>query len=106
MLAFWISLAVFVLSLGVGLFVATRNGLAAWRQLKRTSRVFGDEMARIAQEATRLETHLHNADAASTRLRAALDRLAVSRAMLNVQLAAIKEARATVDRIFWFVPGR
>ena len=39
------------------------------------------------------------------RLQAATDRLAVSRAKLNVQLAAVREARAQVRRVFWFVPG-
>ena len=32
-------------------------------------------------------------------------RLAVSRAKLEVQLEAIREARQTVRRVLWFVPG-
>jgi hypothetical protein len=38
-------------------------------------------------------------------LTAATNRLSTSRSQLDVQLAAVREARAQVRRTFWFVPG-
>jgi hypothetical protein len=53
----------------------------------------------------RIERHMAQADAASTRLRTAGERLARSRAQLDVQLQAVREARMLIRRVFWFVPG-
>ena len=40
-----------------------------------------------------------------TRLGEASRRLTVSQARLGVQLQAVREARETVRRLLWFVPG-
>ena len=62
-------------------------------------------MERVSTGTARIERHLANAEAAAGRLKDATARLAVSRAQLDVQLAAVREARAQVRRVFWFVPG-
>ncbi len=81
------------------------RGLALWRQFKRTSRTFESEVARIEQATTEIQTHLDRASSSSVRLREASERLAASRAKLDVQLQAIREARYTMRRVLWFLPG-
>jgi len=62
-------------------------------------------MERISGVMAEIERHTAKANAASERLNGATGRLAVTKARLDVQLAAIREARAQVRRTFWFVPG-
>ena len=62
-------------------------------------------MDRISAVTLEIERHTAKAAAASERLNGATGRLAVSRARLDVQLAAVREAQALVRRTFWFVPG-
>jgi hypothetical protein len=105
MVAFWIALAVFLVGLLAGLVYAVLRGIALWRTVKRTGRAFSAESARIADVSARIQEHLDRAEASSARLREAATRLAVSRARLDVQLRAIREARYTVRRLLWFLPG-
>ena len=104
-MALWLALLVFLAGLLGGLAYAVLRALALWRQLKRTGRSLGDEAARITELAGRIQAHLDKASAASGRLSDASQRLAVSRATLDVQLQAIREARHTIRRLLWFVPG-
>jgi hypothetical protein len=103
--AFWISLAVFLVGLLVGLAYAVFRGIALWRNVKLTGRAFSAESARIADVSAGMQAHLDRADASSALLREAAARLAVSRARLDLQLQAIREARYTVRRLLWFLPG-
>ena len=48
---------------------------------------------------------MDRASASSARLGDATARLAASRARLDVQLQAIREARHTMRRLLWFLPG-
>jgi CHASE1-domain containing sensor protein len=103
--AFWIALAVFLVGLLGGLAYAILRGIALWRHVKQTSRAFSAESARIADVSARIQEHLDRAEASSALLREAATRLSVSRARLDVQLQAIREARYTVRRLLWFLPG-
>ena len=104
-MAFWLALAVLVVALVCGVVYAVVRALQLYREAKRVGGVLGGEVARIEVTAAQIEAHMRNADEARGRLQAASDRLAVSRAKLNVQLAALHEARAQLRRVFWFVPG-
>jgi hypothetical protein len=106
MVGFWIALAVLVVGIVGGIVIAVVRGLAAWKQVKATSGDITAELDRISQESGQIERHLAAATASQARLAAAGDRLAASRARLQVQLAALGEARRTVDRLLWFLPGR
>jgi hypothetical protein len=103
--AFWIALAVFLVGLLGGLAYAIVRGIVLWRSLKSTGRAFSAESARIADVSARIQEHLDRADASNELLREAAERLAVSRARLEVQLKAVREARYTVRRLLWFLPG-
>ena len=104
-MAFWIALAFYLAGLVAGLAFAVWRGFALWRQIKRTSRTFNAEAARIAETSAEIQTHLDRASDAQARLGEAAGRLSLARARLDVQLQALREARHTVGRLLWFVPG-
>ncbi len=104
-MVFWISLAVLLLGVVGGLLYAVLRGLALWRRIKRTGRIFESEADRIAEATAEIQVHLDRASASGANLGDAGARLAVSRARLDVQLQAIREARQTVRRVLWFLPG-
>jgi hypothetical protein len=104
-LAFWLSLAVLLAALAAGVAYAVVRGLQLWRLVKRTGATFAAETERISSASAQIERHLADASAAAARLRDASTRLAGSRARLDVQLGAVREARANVRRMLWFVPG-
>jgi GTP1/Obg family GTP-binding protein len=103
--AFWISLAVFVVGLLGGLAYAILRGLALWRNVKHTGRAFSTESARIADVSAGIQAHLDRAEASNELLREAAARLAASRARLDVQLHAVREARHALRRVLPFLPG-
>ena len=103
--AFWIALAVLLVGILGGIAYAVLRGLALWRQVKRANRTFGAETARIAEASAEIQEHLDRASASSALLTEATARLAVSRAKLDVQLQALREARQTMRRLLWFLPG-
>lgn len=105
MVGFWLSLAVLLIALGAGIGYVVVRGLQLWRLAKRTGALFVAESERISGVAAQMERHLADASTASTRLREASALLAESRTRLDVQLAAIREARTQVRRMLWFVPG-
>ena len=104
-MAVWIALAFYLAGLVAGLAYAVLRGVVAWRRIKRTSAAFSEESARIAELSARIQGHLDRASASSTRLGEVAARLAVSRAKLDVQLQAVAEARHTMRRLLWFLPG-
>ena len=101
----WIALAVLLIAVVAGTAYAVVRGIQAYREAKRVGGVLGDGVERINVSVAQIEEHLRKSDEARSRLQAATDRLALSRAKLNVQLAAVHEARAQLRRVFWFVPG-
>jgi hypothetical protein len=102
---FWIALAVLLVGVVAGITYAVLRGIAMWRRIKRTGRAFSVESERIAEISSQIETHMDRANASNTRLGDAAARLATSRARLDVQLQAIREARHTMRRLLWFLPG-
>jgi hypothetical protein len=94
-----------VLSLA-GLFVVVVRGVQLWRQGKRTGRTFGDELARFEERTARTEQLLEESDRASQDLQAALERLRVSRARLNVLLASLETAQRRTRWLRVFLPVR
>jgi hypothetical protein len=104
-MTFWIALAVLLVGVVAGLVYVVVRGIALWRQLKRTSGTFGAETARIADASAQIQAHLDRATASGSQLGEASARHAASRAVLDVQLQAIREARQTMARLLWFLPG-
>jgi len=105
MAGFWIALVVLGLGVVAGLVFAIVRGLRLWRQVKRTSGSLSDEADRLAIATASISDQLDRASASADELKAASERLARSRAALDVQLAAVREARQAVKRAFWFLPG-
>ena len=101
----WLALVVFLAGSFGGLVYAVLRAIALWRQLKRTGRSFAAEAARITDTAAGIQAHLERANAATGRFADASRRLATSRAVLDVHLQALREARHTIRRMLWFVPG-
>lgn len=101
----WIALAFYLAGLVAGLVYVVFRGLVLWRQVKRTGGAFSRESARIADASAQIQEHLDRAGASSARLGAVSARLAASRTKLGVQLQAVREARHTVRRLLWFLPG-
>jgi hypothetical protein len=90
---FWIALAVAIVMPVVGAAIVVIRGVAFYRAAKGTSRRFGAELAKIERTSAEIDTNMRLAAEASTRLQEATARLTASRAQLNVQLAALREAR-------------
>ena len=105
MSGFWIALAVLLVGVFGGIAYAVLRGLSMWRQVKRTGREFSAESARIADVSAQIQEQLDRSSASGVRLGEAAERLATSRARLDLQLQAIREARHTMRRLLWFLPG-
>jgi hypothetical protein len=104
-MVFWISLAVLLVAVAGGIAYCVVRGLQLYRIAKRAGGRFTAEMERISDVTRQIERHSAKAAAAAERLDGATGRLAVSRARLDVQLAAVREAQAQLRRTFWFIPG-
>ena len=94
-----------VLSL-VGLFVVVVRAVALWRQGKRTGQAFSGELALFEERSARAERLLAEADRANQDLQAALERLRVSRARLNVLLGSLETAQRRTRWLRVFLPPR
>jgi hypothetical protein len=95
------------LTLGlVGLFVAIVRGVALWRQGKRSGGAITDELERFEERAARTEELLADAERASRDLQAALVRLRVSRARLQVLLDSLDQAQRGTRWLRVFLPSR
>jgi len=101
----WIGLAVLLVAVVGGIAYAAIRGWQLYRTAKRSGAVLTSEMDRISAVTAEIDRQMAKAEAATARLNAATGRLATSRAQLDVQLAAVRQARAQVRRVFWFVPG-
>lgn len=105
MVGLWLSLALLFVAVAAGIAYAVVRGLQLYRNVKRTGGEFSARSERISVTVASIERHTATAEASAQRLAEANGRLRLSRARLDVQLAAIHEARAQVRRVFWFVPG-
>ena len=106
MIAVWIALGVAVAGIVAGLVIAFVRGLRVWRELKAIARTVGERLDHITRSTDEIETHLSLAAESSERLARSLDQLRRSRAVLEVQLAALREARDTVSRAVPFFGSR
>jgi len=104
-MVFWVSLAILCVAVVAGIAFCVVRGFQLYRQAKRSGAKLTAEMERINGVMAEIERRGAQAAAASERLNGATRRVSVSRARLEVQLAAIREAQALVRRTFWFVPG-
>ena len=104
-MVFWIALGVLLVAVVCGIAYAAIRGWQLYRTAKRSGAVITAEMDRISVVTLEIEEQMAKAEAATERLNAAAGRLATSRAQLDVQLAAVRRARAQVRRVFWFVLG-
>ena len=84
-------------------FVVVR-GLGLWRQLRRTGGALTAEVSLFDERAARTERLLAEADRSNRELQAALERLRLSRARLQVLLDALERARARVRWLRLFLP--
>jgi len=106
MTAVWPALAIAVVGIVAGLIVAIVRGLRIWREFKATGGKLGDRLEEISRAAEEIDTHLSRAADGSERLAGALERLRRSRARLDVQLAAVREARDALERAVPYLGGR
>ena len=106
MLAVWPALAIAVGGPVCGLALAFVRGRRAWRGFKSLGATVGDRVAEIASSTAEIETHLTRAGEGAERVSAALERLRRSRARLEVLQAALREARASMERAVPFLGGR
>jgi hypothetical protein len=103
--AFWLALLVYLGAVLGGIAYVVLRGLALWRTLKRTGGTFGDETAHIADATEHIQVHMDRMNASVARLGETSRRLSASRQRLDVQLQAVREARETLRRLLWFIPG-
>jgi hypothetical protein len=81
-----------VLVVGATVFVAVR-AFALWRDARGTSGRISDELSLFDERAARTERLLADAETASKELEAALERLRLSRARLDVLLDSLEAAQ-------------
>jgi hypothetical protein len=100
-------LAAFLVGLAlvlVALAVCILRGLSLWRQAKATGRVFSVEVAMFEERSARTERLLAEAETSSKELQAAVERLRVSRARLQVLLDEIERAKARTRWLRAYLP--
>jgi uncharacterized protein YlxW (UPF0749 family) len=82
------------------------RGFSLWRQAKSTGAMFTAEMAVFEERSALTERLLQEADRSNQDLQAAVARLKVSRARLQVQLDSLDRARRSVRWLTAFLPAR
>ena len=105
MVAFWLSLLLLLVALVAGVAYVVLRGLQMWRLVKRTGDAFGRrDRAHLARYGPDRRTPGRGLCSRGPP-QGSERRLADARARLDLQLAAVREARADVRRALWFVPG-
>lgn len=95
----WLTFAVSVVAIVAGTVVAVVRGVRLWRAVRQAGTRFGQELDHISASAAEIQGHLDEAEAAGARLREANERLRRSRARLEVELQALREARTVLQRV-------
>jgi exonuclease VII small subunit len=98
--AFLAGLALVVVATGV----CVVRGVRLWRQLKRTSRAIGAELDTFEARTARTETLLAQVERKSGELEAALERLRISRARLQVLRHALESAQSRMRLLRALLP--
>jgi hypothetical protein len=86
-------------------FVAVR-GLELWRLGKRSGRALTSELALFEERSARTERLFAEAEQSNRELQAALERLRLSRAKLQVLLASLERAQRRTRWLRAFLPTR
>jgi hypothetical protein len=89
-----------------GLVVVVIRGIELWRQGKRTGGAISKELALFEERSARSERLLAEAERASQDLQAAMERLRLSRARLQVLLGSLEEAQRRTRWLRVFLPSR
>ena len=100
LLAFLVGLATVV----VGTIVAAVRGVGLWRQAKRTGGALTKELSSFEERTATAERNLAAWERASADLEAAVERLRVSRARLQVLLDALERAQGRTRWLRVFLP--
>ena len=90
----------------VGIVIGSVRGVSLWRQGKRTGRVITSELELFEERSARTEQLLGDADRASRDLQAAIERLRISRARLQVLLGSLEGAQRRTRWLRVFLPTR
>lgn len=101
----WLAFAASVLAVVAGTVVAVVRGVRLWRAAKAAGPRFSEELERVSTSADEIQRHLDAAEASAERLGEAGEQLRRSRARLEVQLQALREARATLRRLASLLPS-
>jgi ABC-type siderophore export system fused ATPase/permease subunit len=96
---FWLALILLIVVSLVGLLFAIARGFQLYRQAKQTSATLTGHVEKISRGAEEIQANLERAQRAQGDLQQALTQLQGSRKTLDVQLAAVKEARAMINSI-------
>ena len=95
------------LALGLAALVfAVVRGVALWRQAKRTGGAFSSELSLFEERTARAERLLAEADRSNRELEAAVERLRLSRARLQVLLGALERAQSRTRWLRALLPLR
>jgi len=84
--------------------VCVVRGVGLWRQMKRTGRAVGAELNTFEEKTVRTETLLAHAERRGGELEAAIERLRLSRARLQVLRDALESAQARMRWLRAFLP--
>ena len=104
-MVFWLRSSLLLVALVAGVAYVVLRGLQMWRLVKRTGDAVRRRDRAHLRATAQIEGHLAEASQPRSASRIASARLADARARLDLQLAAVREARADVRRALWFVPG-
>ena len=102
----WLALAVSVAAVATTATMTTLRGIELFRAFRGLGAGVGSELASIERKTREIEGHLAAASRSGEALSAEAARLAVSRARLNVLLAALADARAALGRVTGVVPRK
>ena len=92
-----------VLALAALAFAGVR-GLQCYRQAKRTSRALSEPLSQFEAKAAEVDRHLDAFEASSREFERAKEQLRVSRARLQVLIAAVGRAQSRTRWIRVFLP--
>jgi ABC-type siderophore export system fused ATPase/permease subunit len=96
---FWLALILLIVVSLAGLVYAAVRGFQLYRQAKRTSANLSGAMEKITRGTEEIQANLERAQRAQGDLQEAMARLQGSRDRLDVQLTAVREARAALNTL-------
>ena len=94
----WLTFAAALVAIVAGVIVAIVRGIRLWRAARHTGSRLSQELTRIEASAAEIQGHLDAAEAGVEHLSETAERLRRSRARLEVQLQALREARTVLRR--------